>query len=260
MLRVSRSTVLSLVLHGTVLGLLLWGRSTEPSPEIIVPAVDLVADPAAAAEAVDAAPTGPSLPASSPAAAAPGDPAPPEPQTTPRHRATPAAAQKPRAHRAMPAPPAPAALEKAAAVEPAPPSAATASASSDGAASAPAAPSAADAETSGGGSGDHAEAAGAPGDVLNAYLAEIRRKIQRALVYPAAARRLGLTGRVDLAFRIESDGTVPADGLRVVGGSDEDLLRDGAIATIRDIGGFHPPPGGSLRLVVPVVFTLIGTR
>jgi protein TonB len=92
---------------------------------------------------------------------------------------------------------------------------------------------------------------------LPIYLGKLRRQIQQGLVYPAAARRLALTGQVTVAFRIEADGTLAPDSLRLVGGASETLLRDAALQTIRDIGGFPPPPGGAILIEVPVQFSLV---
>jgi protein TonB len=92
---------------------------------------------------------------------------------------------------------------------------------------------------------------------IDAYLATIRKHIQESLVYPPAARRLGLAGQVRLRFTIEGDGRVAGDSLHIVGGSDASLLQDGAVETIRNIAAFPPPPAGSIGIEVPVLFSLI---
>jgi protein TonB len=88
------------------------------------------------------------------------------------------------------------------------------------------------------------------------YLEAIRRQIQQALVYPPMARRLGIAGSVQLRFSIGADGAVAMDTLRVVGGSDDSLLREGALDTIRLLGRLPPPPIADMTIEVPVAFTL----
>jgi len=99
--------------------------------------------------------------------------------------------------------------------------------------------------------------AGGDPATVDAYLVTIRKHIQENLVYPPAARRLGLAGQVRLRFTIEGDGRVAGDSLRIVGGSDASLLQNGAIETIRKIAAFPPPPTGSIGIEVPVLFALV---
>ncbi|WP_096704940.1 TonB family protein [Magnetospirillum sp. 15-1] len=91
---------------------------------------------------------------------------------------------------------------------------------------------------------------------MDAYLAALRRAIQRGLVYPAVARRLGLAGLVRVRFQVLADGGVDPGSLVVTGGSDDDILRRGALDTIRRLSTFSPPPVGSIGVEVPVSFTL----
>lgn len=91
---------------------------------------------------------------------------------------------------------------------------------------------------------------------MAAYLGLLRRLIEQELVYPASAQRLGLTGQVEVVFGIEADGTLETGHLDVVGGSEEVILRDAALQTIRGIGRFPPPPRGAMRVSVPVLFVL----
>lgn len=107
-----------------------------------------------------------------------------------------------------------------------------------------------------------ATAAGPAGEMaagqarIDPYLAAVRRRIQQVLVYPAAASRLRLTGQVRLRFSILADGRVALDTLRIVGGTEEDLLQEGALDTIRGIGAFPPPPAGAVAIELPVAFAL----
>jgi len=91
---------------------------------------------------------------------------------------------------------------------------------------------------------------------MDAYLAALRQAIQRGLVYPAVARRLGLAGLVRVRFQVLADGRVDPGSLVVTGGSDDDILRRGALDTIRRLSTFSPPPVGSIGVEVPVSFTL----
>lgn len=110
-------------------------------------------------------------------------------------------------------------------------------------------------------SGPNGDAAhgGSPSDRasrIDAYLIRIRDMIARRLVYPPMARRLRLTGSVTVRFRIDDKGLPLADSILVTGGADQDILRDGATRTIRDIDDFPPPPEGAMTVEVPVRFTL----
>lgn len=91
---------------------------------------------------------------------------------------------------------------------------------------------------------------------MEAYLAALRQAIQRGLIYPATARRLGLAGLVRVRFLVLADGRVDPGSLVVTGGSDDDILRRGALDTIRRLSTFSPPPVGSIGVEVPVNFTL----
>lgn len=91
---------------------------------------------------------------------------------------------------------------------------------------------------------------------IDAYLIRIRDMIAKRLVYPPMARRLRLTGSVTVRFRIDDQGQPLADSILVTGGADQDILRDGATRTIRDIDDFPPPPEGAMTVEVPVRFTL----
>ena len=95
---------------------------------------------------------------------------------------------------------------------------------------------------------------------MEAYLAAVRTAIQRELVYPPSARRLGLSGQVHLRFALDAEGRVAPDSVRVVGGSDDSILRQGAMATIRRVASLPPPPAGPIGIEVPVTFTLYSQR
>ena len=110
-------------------------------------------------------------------------------------------------------------------------------------------------EETGSGNNSIGERAGQQGAV-DAYLALIRQQIQQRLIYPPAARRLGLAGQVRLRFAILADGQVAAESLNVAGGSEASLLQAGAVETVRRIAAFPPPPAGAIGIEVPVLFSL----
>lgn len=82
-------------------------------------------------------------------------------------------------------------------------------------------------------------------------LAEIRRRIQRALVYPASARQRGLAGVSEVEFVIGVDGR--AEEVRVVASSGHRILDRAARRSVQ-AAGVLPRVYGRLR--VPVRFDL----
>ncbi|MDR3441372.1 TonB family protein [Telmatospirillum sp.] len=94
------------------------------------------------------------------------------------------------------------------------------------------------------------------GGTMDAYLAKVRSLIQDAVRFPAAARRLGLSGRVFVHFAISDDGRVPENSVRLVGGDEDGLLEVEAVRIIRHLERLPPPPHGGIEVEVPVVFAL----
>ena len=82
-------------------------------------------------------------------------------------------------------------------------------------------------------------------------LAEIRRRIQAALVYPTAARRRGLEGVARVQFQIGVEGR--ADAISVVRSSGHPLLDRAARESVVAAGVLPRVYG---RLQVPVQFAL----
>ena len=82
-------------------------------------------------------------------------------------------------------------------------------------------------------------------------LAEIRRRIQAALVYPSAARRRGLEGVARVQFQIGVEGR--ADAISVVRSSGHPLLDRAARESVVAAGVLPRVYG---RLQVPVQFAL----
>ncbi len=92
-----------------------------------------------------------------------------------------------------------------------------------------------------------------PGPSRAADLAMIQSAIRRTLSYPAAARRAGWQGRVELAFVLLADGRVRDLVVKV--GSGHEILDDAAVAAIRDAAPFAPP-GQDVSIVIPLRFRL----
>src|SRR5438128_794740 len=216
-----------------------------------------------------AAPARPADPATT--AAAPSAPAPtPTVAAAPPAAATPAIPRTPVASPApaVEAPPAPGAAEaivaSGAPVVSQPPGRATGAASrggggaTGGEATDPV-PAASGAR--GGAGGDGTLALAVPGDggagVYGPYVAALRRGLQEALEYPAAARRRGLSGTVHLEIALEPTGRVSE--VMLLRSSSHGVLDDAAVNAARGLRRVPFPPDvrpRALRVRLPVVFEL----
>jgi protein TonB len=89
------------------------------------------------------------------------------------------------------------------------------------------------------------------------YFTLLRSRIADVLRYPAAARRRGVSGRVQLEVRVTASGEI--DRAVVVGSSSHPLLDAEALAAVRRLGrvpfpaGLQPRP---LTMRLPVDFVL----
>jgi protein TonB len=93
--------------------------------------------------------------------------------------------------------------------------------------------------------------------VYAGYIALLRRRVQEALTYPAAARRRGMSGTVHLDISVEPTGRI-ADVL-VVRSSSHDVLDAAALDAVRTLRQVPFPPGvrpRAVRVRLPVVFEL----
>ena len=81
----------------------------------------------------------------------------------------------------------------------------------------------------------------------------IRDSIQRAIAYPAAARRMGWEGKVVVAFQLLSDGSVR--DVRIVQGSGHAALDRGAIDAVRNASPFPRSPVEA-EVITPIVYRL----
>jgi periplasmic protein TonB len=89
------------------------------------------------------------------------------------------------------------------------------------------------------------------------YLARFRERIQELVVYPLAARRRGLAGRVEVELLLEPSGHVR--DLAVVSSSSHILLDEAAVEAVRSLVPQPLPehlPRRPLRVRLPVVFQL----
>jgi periplasmic protein TonB len=97
---------------------------------------------------------------------------------------------------------------------------------------------------------------GAPAE-YGPYLARFRRSVEDALVYPLAARRQGLAGRVELDVLLEPDGRVTA--VEVHASSSHGVLDEAGIAAVRSLPPMPFPEGlprRPLRIRLPLDFQL----
>lgn len=105
------------------------------------------------------------------------------------------------------------------------------------------------------GTGDGVGAASQAGDVIAAYLADVRARLQRGLRYPDKARRVGLQGAVYLRLRILADGSIAPDSVVVQGDAAHPLLVAGAMETVRTVP-LKPPPLPVMDVVAPLQFRI----
>ncbi|MEN3033778.1 MAG: TonB family protein [Aquificaceae bacterium] len=94
-----------------------------------------------------------------------------------------------------------------------------------------------------------------PEDLIARYLAKLQAAIDARKQYPEPARRHGITGRVVLTVRIESDGRISS--VSVSGSSASKILDSEAQRLVRSIGKFDPPPGGQpITVSVAITYSL----
>jgi len=104
----------------------------------------------------------------------------------------------------------------------------------------------------GGGTGQ-----GNPG-ALDAYLAQVRRRLVNSRKYPPAARSQKLEGVATVSFILTPDGRVLSS--RLVNSSGHTILDDEVMALVRRVSPFPARPKGlpqdNLSLTVPIQFSL----
>lgn len=86
------------------------------------------------------------------------------------------------------------------------------------------------------------------------FLGEVREAVLSTLEYPREARRMRRQGTVTVQFVIGPDGRV--SGISVHEGSGHDMLDREACAAVARAASLWGSPGRTVRIRMPVVFTL----
>jgi protein TonB len=92
------------------------------------------------------------------------------------------------------------------------------------------------------------------GEYLRKNFSYIRDMIQKKIIYPALARRMGWEGKVTVSFIVVSDGRVR--NIEVKEGSGRDILDKSAVETIRIASPFPAPPTEA-QIIIPIFYKLI---
>lgn len=79
-------------------------------------------------------------------------------------------------------------------------------------------------------------------DALRRYGAQLAKKVQSRLIYPAEAQAARAQGVVKIAFALRADGSIERSSLRVIASSGSPSLDAAALATIRNCNPYPPPP------------------
>ena len=96
---------------------------------------------------------------------------------------------------------------------------------------------------------------GANTDEHNAYRAAIRREIERHKRYPARAKMMRKQGIVNVSFSVGADGSL--SGERVAKSSGDESLDNAALEAVRSARPVGPKPAGFASSVsVPISFTI----
>lgn len=92
-------------------------------------------------------------------------------------------------------------------------------------------------------------------DERNAYRAAIRREIERHKRYPTRAKMMRKQGVVSVSFSVSSDGSL--SGERVTNSSGDESLDNAALEAVRSARPVGPKPAGFASSVsVPISFTI----
>jgi protein TonB len=88
---------------------------------------------------------------------------------------------------------------------------------------------------------------------LKEHFAYIKDIIQKNIIYPPRARRMGWTGRVVVSFIINESGRTSNE--RIIESSGFDILDGNVIETVRAVSPFPRPPVKA-ELRVPIIYRL----
>lgn len=91
------------------------------------------------------------------------------------------------------------------------------------------------------GSGPSGGGGGGGGDVVDTRYLQIRRQIEAAKVYPAVAVRRGISGVVEVRFKIDAGGQ--PESTEILRSSGSDLLDQATLATVRRAAPYPPVDG-----------------
>lgn len=86
------------------------------------------------------------------------------------------------------------------------------------------------------------------------FLGQVREAVLSTLEYPRQARRMGREGTVTVQFVISPEGRV--SGIRIHEGSGHEMLDREACAAVARAASLWGQPGRTVRIRMPVVFTL----
>jgi len=85
------------------------------------------------------------------------------------------------------------------------------------------------------------------------YLGNIRGMIEKHIAYPARARRLRMSGKVNLSFMITATGAI--DEVRILAESPYPILNKAAILAVKQAAPF-PQPKRNINVELPILFSL----
>lgn len=92
------------------------------------------------------------------------------------------------------------------------------------------------------------------GEVQDPFLSEVKRLIEKSLVYPRKARVMRMTGRTSVQFIVDRDGSLSE--LSIFESSGEKILDKAAAKAVRTASRQWSAPERIVRLRVPVVFAM----
>ena len=92
------------------------------------------------------------------------------------------------------------------------------------------------------------------GEVQDPFLSEVKRLIEKSLVYPRKARVMRMTGRTSVQFIVDRDGSLSE--LSIFESSGEKILDKAAAKAVRTASRQWSAPNRIVRLRVPVVFAM----
>jgi len=253
----------SLLVHAALVAVVVhWRHPLPPKARVVVPVetINLAQLPPAAKGG------GGGQPASAVTPAPPTPAPPPKPKVLPprprQPKPKPLKVEKPLERPALPETPVPPSLalpRPAAPPKPGPSGpAATGVASRPGSGSGPGGGGGGQGGGSGSGSGPGLGPGAGTGSLLQGYLREVRRLLERQKQYPRAAQRLNIQGVAVLNFTIHADGSITTT--RVSRSSGNGLLDEAAQGTVRRVGRFPPLPPAlgrdRLAIEIPLSFKL----